>query len=135
MTTFNWTISAVERVVNLNELQDVIKTVHWRYRGTDEYETTAETYGATSISDPNPEEFTPFDGVTELDVIGWLENILGEINEETQTSQLDNMKNSIEHQIQLLTNPVTIIGPLFSEPTTEVVLDNSLITNDATALE
>jgi len=107
MTTFNWTISAAERAVSLNGLQDVIKTIHWRYRGTDENGITAETYGVTYVGDPNPEDFTPYDGITESDVIGWLESILG--------AELDNMKSSIENQISLLINPVMITGPLFGE--------------------
>lgn len=112
MTTFNWTIAAAERAISLNGLQDVIKTIHWRYVGEDENGITAETYGATSVGDPNPEDFTPYDGVTEADVIGWLESILG--------AELDNIKSNIENQISLLINPVTITGPLFSKETISV---------------
>ena len=120
MITFNWTIAAAERAVSLNGLQDVIKTIHWRYRGTDENGITAETYGATSVGDPNPEDFTPYDGITEADVIGWLESILGIVpetlpEEEVKASELDNMKSNIENQIALLINPVMITGPLFGE--------------------
>lgn len=115
MITFNWTISATERAVESNGLQGVIKVVHWRYRGTDENEIMTELYGATSVGDPNPEDFTPYDGITESDVIGWLESILGAVTEEGQPSQLDNMKSNIENQISLLVNPVMITGPLFSE--------------------
>lgn len=107
MITFNWTISAAERVVSLNGLQDVIKVIHWRYRGEDENGITAETYGATSVGDPNPEDFTPYDGITEADVIGWIESIL--------VDELDKMKSNIENQIALLINPVMITGPLFKE--------------------
>lgn len=106
MITFNWIISAAERAVSLNGLQDVIKTIHWRYVGTDDNGITAETYGATSVGDPNPEYFTPYNVVAESDVIviGWLESILG--------TELDNMKSNIENQISLLINPVMITGPL-----------------------
>ena len=115
MITFNWIISAAERAVSLNGLQDVIKTIHWRYVGTDDNGITAETYGATSVGDPNPEDFTPYDGITESDVVGWIEYILGTVTEEGQPSQLDNMKFNIENQIALLINPVMITGPLFTE--------------------
>lgn len=122
MITFNWTISAAERAVSLNGLQDVIKIVHWRYRGTDENGITAETYGATSVGDPNPEDFTPYNGVTESDVIGWLETILGAVpEEEGQISQIQNMKSNIETQIGLLIAPSTITGPLYSESVEEVL--------------
>jgi hypothetical protein len=121
MTTFNWTISAVERAVSLDELSDVIQTVHWRYRGTDENGITAETYGATPIGEPNPQDFTPWDEVTESDVIGWLEAIMSVVpevaeGEEAQPTQLEKMQSNIENQIALLITPKTITGPLYSAP-------------------
>ena len=126
MVTFNWTISAVERTVSQESLENVIKTVHWRYRGTDENDVTAETYGATAIGDPNPVDFTPFDEVTESDVIGWLEDIMSiapEVveGEEAQPSQLEAIQANIEAQIDLLVAPTTITGPLYSAPIEEEV--------------
>jgi hypothetical protein len=102
MITFNWTISAVERAISLNGLQDVIQTVHWRYRGTDENGVTAETYGAVAVGQPNPQDFTPFDEITASDVEGWLENIL----------DVPSMQANLESQITLIINPTTITGPL-----------------------
>jgi hypothetical protein len=127
MTTFNWTISSVERAVSLDELSDVIQTVHWRYRGTDENGVTAETYGTTSIGEPNPQDFTPWNEVTESDVIGWLETIMSvpytgpEVveGEEPQPTQLEKMQSNIESQIALLITPKTITGPLYSAPSEE----------------
>ena len=115
MTTFNWTISAVERAVNLNGLPDVIQVVHWRYRGIDENGISAELYGANALGDPNPEDFTPYTEVTSADVEGWLESIFSITDEEAEVpiSKLDQMKLNIQDQIELLINPVTIIGPLF----------------------
>lgn len=110
MTTFNWTISAVDRAINLDGLQDVIQTVHWRYRGTDENEVTAETYGAVAVGQPNPQDFTPFDEVTASDVEGWLEVLL----------DVPSMKANLEVQIALLINPTNITGPLYSAPVEEV---------------
>jgi hypothetical protein len=102
MVTFNWTISAVERAISLNELSNVIQIVHWRYKGTDENGVIAETYGAVSVGQPNPQDFTPFDEVTASDVEGWLENIL----------DVPSMQTNLETQIVLINNPVTITGPL-----------------------
>jgi hypothetical protein len=104
MTTFNWTISAVERAISLDGLENVIKTVHWRYRGTDENGVTAETYGATAVGNPNPESFTPWEEVSDVAVIGWLENIL----------DVPSMQAHLEAQITLIINPVTITGPLLN---------------------
>jgi len=121
MTTFNWTISAVERALSKDGLSDVIQTVHWRYRGTDENGVTAETYGATAIGEPNPQDFTSWDEVTASDVEGWLENIMSvtppiEEGKEPKKSQLEKIQDNIEVQITLLIAPKTITGPLYSAP-------------------
>ena len=113
MTTFNWTISAVERAISLDGLSDVIQTVHWRYRGTDENGVTAETYGAVAVGEPNPQDFTPFDDITASDVEGWLEVLL----------DVPAMQANLEAQIALIVNPTTITGPLYSAPVEEVVVE------------
>jgi len=116
MTTFNWTISATERAVNLDGLSDVIQVIHWRYRGTDDNGVTAETYRATAVGAPNPQAFAPYDGITESDVIGWLEDIL----------DVPSMKTSLEAQIALIITPTTITGPLYSAPVVEVVTEEEI---------
>lgn len=120
MTTFNWTISAVERAINLDGLQDVIQTVHWRYRGTDENGVTAETYGAVTVGQPNPQDFTPFDDVTTSDVEGWLEVLL----------DVPSMQANLEAQIALIITPTTITGPLYSAPVVEKVVEETQETTD-----
>lgn len=116
MTTFNWTISATERAVSLDGLSDVIQVIHWRYRGIDENGVTAETYGATSVGAPNPQDFTPYDGITASDVEGWLEDIL----------DVSSMQTSLEAQIAILITPTTITGPLYSAPVVEVVTEEEI---------
>ena len=125
MITFNWTISAAEREVNLDGLENVIKTIHWTYRGTDENGVTAETYGSTAIGSPNPESFTPWEEVSDQVAAGWLEGILSTtpalMPEEAETSptQLERLQSNIEAQIALLVAPKTITGPLYSAPAAE----------------
>lgn len=118
MIIFNWTISAVERVVTLEGLSDVIQTVHWRYTGTNDTGLLVEMYGATNVPLPNPQNFTPFSMVTALDVETWIMNILGEMpTEEEQLngfldSKLTRMRLDIEKQINEQITPTIIIGPL-----------------------
>jgi hypothetical protein len=112
MTTFTWTISAVNRAISLDGLSNVIQTVHWRYRGTDENGTTAETYGALAMPNPNPEDFTPWDQVTTAVVEGWLETIFSEEVEGQDQTQLEKMQANIQQKIDLINNPTTITGPL-----------------------
>ena len=105
MTTFTWAEPVAGRAVSKDGLADVIQTVHWRYRGTDENGVTAETYGATSVGAPNPQDFTPFDEVTASDVERWLEVLL----------DVPSMQANLEAQIALIINPVTITGPLVDQ--------------------
>jgi hypothetical protein len=114
MTTFNWTISAVERAISLDGLSDVIQTIHWRYRGINENGVTAETYGAVAVGEPNPQDFTPFDEVTASDVEGWLVNLL----------DVPSMQANLEAQIALLITPTTITGPLYSAPVVEEIVED-----------
>jgi hypothetical protein len=115
MTTFNWTISSVERAVSLDGLSNVIQTVHWRYRGTDENGVTAETYGAAAVGEPNPQDFTPFNDVTAADVEGWLENIL----------DVPSLQANLESRIALIITPTSITGPLYSAPATGSISSGS----------
>ena len=108
MITFNWTISAAERELELDGLADVIKIVHGRYRGTDENGVTAETYGATSIGNPNPQDFTPWDEVTATDVEGWLEVIMRVVPDVEEAN------------VALLISPKSLTGPLYSAPEVEI---------------
>ena len=119
---YNWTISQVERELTQGTLSDVIKTVHYRYRGTDENGTTAETYGAVAIGEPNPDSFTAWDKVTALDVEGWLEAIFSivpviEEGEEIKPTQLEKMKQNIQSKIDLINTPETITSNLPTEET------------------
>lgn len=120
MTTFTWTFPKAQRAVSLNGLSNVITTVYWRYRGTDDNGTTAEIYGALSVGEPNREEFIPWDQVTTSEVQTWVENIFNQdplvddeqVDGETPLTQLDKMQETIQQKIDLLNNPTTITEPL-----------------------
>jgi hypothetical protein len=101
MITYNWTISALDCKVDLNGLQDVVTTVHWRYRGTDEDGVTAETYGAQAVGEPNPDAFTPYPDLVESQVTGWLESEI----------DMEAIQENISKQIDLIKNPVQVTLP------------------------
>lgn len=111
MTTFTWTISAMDCKVNENNLTNVVQTIHWRYNAVDAYGNTAETYGAQSMTSPDPDAFTAYEDITLETVVGWLEEIM----------DVEAMQASLEAQIELQKTPVTVTLPLFSQiVTTEV---------------
>ena len=56
MTNYTWTIAALECATEENGLNKVVKTVHWRYKGTDETSGISyELFGAKAgyATDPN----------------------------------------------------------------------------------
>lgn len=69
--TFNWAISQCDR-----ELSDGgITTAHWRVTATqtvEDVEFTASIYSTCGFTpDPESGDYTPYDSVTEAEVLGW----------------------------------------------------------------
>ena len=102
MNTYNWVIEALDCKVNEGNLQDVVYTVHCRYRATDENGITAETYGAQAVLPPSEEDFTPYNELTKEQVVGWLE----------ASMDVSSMDLYLDNQIELIVNPVDVTPPL-----------------------
>jgi hypothetical protein len=104
-TNFQFVISQLNCAVESEGLPNVINVIHYRYNATKvEGDKTyfAETYGASSVAQPNPQNFTPYEDVTEEEVINWLEQIL----------PVEEMQLSLEANIDLQINPVEVTLPL-----------------------
>lgn len=108
----NWVISAMECRVHEDNMDDVVIIVHWRFQANeihDEKDYFAETYGATSVGMPDPENFTPYDQLTEEQVVGWLEAEL----------DVPAMTASLQENIDLQINPVVVtLPPAWNTPPT-----------------
>jgi hypothetical protein len=110
-TVFEWVISQLNCAVESEGLPDVINMIHWRYNATQvdgDKVWFADTYGASSVAQPNPQNFIPYADVTEAEVIGWLEEIL----------PVEAMQLALENNIALQINPVEVTLPLPWLPTT-----------------
>jgi hypothetical protein len=104
-TNFSWVISQLNCAVESEGLPNVINVIHWRYQATQvdgDKTWFAETYGASSVAQPNPQNFVPYEDVTEAEVISWLEAVL----------PVDTMQASLEANIALQINPVEVTLPL-----------------------
>jgi hypothetical protein len=114
-TNFSWVISQLNCAVESEGLSNVINVIHWRYNATQvdgDKTWFAETYGATSVAQPNPQNFVPYEDVTEAEVISWLE----------ATLPIDAMQASLEANINLQINPTEITLPLpWSQPSVSTV--------------
>lgn len=111
MTNFQFVISQLNCAVESEGLPDVINMIHWRYNAVQEHDGKvyfADTYGASSVAQPNPQNFIPYADVTEAEVISWLEEIL----------PVEAMQLSLENNIALQINPVEVTLPLPWLPTT-----------------
>lgn len=106
MKTFTWTVSAMDCKVSEDGLSNVIQTIHWRYKLTDE-DYSAEIYGAQKMPSPNPKSFTPYEEVTLSMVTEWLESEM----------DMDKIKENLINQIELEKNPIIVTLPLFNIPT------------------
>jgi hypothetical protein len=99
MINFEWVKPILEVKLIDGSLENVIKTVHWRYKGTDANEVSADVYGAQSLSDPDENDFIEFEDMTNEDVYSWLESIL----------DVEALEENITNQIELINNPIQVI--------------------------
>ena len=105
-----WLVSQLDTAPSEDGLSDVVKVVHWRYQAeqVDGDKTWfAETYGTASVGQPNPQNFVPYEDVTEAEVVSWLNEVL----------PVDAMQASLEANIALQINPTEVTLPLpWSQP-------------------
>ena len=105
MITYKWSFPAFDCRVD-EKLEKVVTNVHWRYSGTDEDGISADTYGAKSVGEPNPDAFTPYPDLSEEQVIGWMESVI----------DMEEMNSNIAKQIELIKNPIQItLSPPFNK--------------------
>lgn len=75
--TYNWIISSMEEYPKTSDdLIDVVFIVHWRRQASTTVDGKfylVDTYGALPVSQPDPEDFTPYEELTFEQVCGWLE--------------------------------------------------------------
>lgn len=101
-TTYTWTISALDCAVSEDGLSNVVQTVHWRYRGTDDAGNTAETYSSTPLGAPESGSFIAYDDLDLATVSGWVESI----------EDVEELKTRVDNEINAIINPVTVTLPL-----------------------
>ncbi|MBB99200.1 MAG: hypothetical protein CML67_06645 [Rhodobacteraceae bacterium] len=98
MITYTWSFPTLETKPSVEGLTDVVHVVHWRLRGEDADGVSFEDYGTVTMDPPDPENFTPFQDLTEADVLAW---IAGEID-------VDERKALVAAQIERKKNPPVV---------------------------
>lgn len=101
MINYTWKIEAMDVAYREDTLQDVVKTVYWRYIGVDSEDEkfTAQLYGSQAVQLNDEVSFIPYSDLTQDIVVGWLEEDMDVIA----------MQENISAQIELLKNPTTFV--------------------------
>jgi hypothetical protein len=99
MINYTWKFNAFDCTPD-----KVVTSIHWRYKGVNENNTSYETYGVIGVGLPDYENFTDFENLTYEQVCSWIENLV----------DVEIMQNNISEQIALLEQPKTItLNPPF----------------------
>lgn len=99
MINYKWTVSSLECVPSRDELTNIIQTVHWRLSATDDTDDiSAETYGAQTLPDPDPEQYSEYEDITLETVVEWLEGQM----------DVEKIKENLQIQIEDKRNPKII---------------------------
>lgn len=104
MATATWSIANLERKLpDGNTPPDgQVYTAHWTVNLEDQGE-SAGAYGSVGFGDPDPDNYTPFDQLTQDQVIGWVKSALGD-------EQVASIEAALESQIQEKLNPTHSAG-------------------------
>lgn len=97
MINYNWVISSMDEYPSSEGLTDVVFNVHWRRQATEASGSTtyfAETYSVLSVPAPAPEDFVPYENLTQVIVEGWLDAGLNVAAiDASLATQIENQKN------------------------------------------
>lgn len=102
--TYTWSVVQMDAYPEADGHTEVVFTVHWTLTGTDGAY-TGSVYGSQGVSLDPDAPFTPYADLTEAQVIGWVQDAMGE----EQVAAYDaNVAQQIENQI----NPPVVTPPL-----------------------
>ena len=94
---YNWIITR-EFAPQENNLEKVIKSIHWRYQAKED-DLIADIYGQYALPEADPENFTPYEEITDKVIIEWLEEAL----------DIESLQKSLQNEIEDIKNPKTVI--------------------------
>jgi hypothetical protein len=99
-TTYTWALKAIKKS-DVGGLQGVVLQTYWTCTGTDEEANEGVFSGATpfSMADVSPDDFIPYEDLTEADVLGWIQDVV-------VGDYWDHVAQQIAKQIDAKKNPV-----------------------------
>ena len=108
--TYTWEIGPFNLYPVKNDLNKVVKEVHWRLTGVD-YNTgySSTIIGSEMLEEPNEASFTEFDSLTQEQVKQWILASMAKSNNKTPQQQETYLLSMIESRIQNKINPPTVL--------------------------
>lgn len=104
-TTYTWSIVKMEAYSNYYEHDNVVFNVHWTLTAEDG-EFTASVYGSQNLSlDIDDDDFTAYEDLTQLQVVDWLLDSLGQ-------NRVDELEENLAENIENQKNPPVVSPPL-----------------------
>lgn len=94
---YTWKLEGLKKQ-NSDELDNVIIGTRWKVTGTDENGIHGSFVGATpfKLSEVNTNSFTPYEQLTETQVLGWIKNV---VSGSANTSYWSHINERIELEI------------------------------------
>ena len=110
--TYTWKIYAVGRNITVGNLENVVKTVKWELTGTSDAGYVGRFHGNSTLNFNPENDFTPFEQLTEEQIIGWIESHLDETEmaayKRAVDLEIERQAEPVEdHVIDIWTKPVT----------------------------
>lgn len=95
--TYVWNINALDTLISHDSKSNVVHTIHWTLKVTDDNSNTAESIGTHNI-EYDGDNFTEYDDLTEANIISWLEDSETGLN-------VAAIKESLDKTVEKISNP------------------------------
>jgi len=97
MIEYNWEILSLYTTPSENGMENVVKSVNWRYQIREESH-YADEYLTTELDSADPNKFITFDQLTDQKVFSWVESSI----------DLDALKVELQQKLEEVKNPVVV---------------------------
>lgn len=102
--TNTWAVVQMDAYPEYDGETDVVFTVHWTLTGTDGTY-VGSVYGSVGVTVDEGSTFTPYEDLTEAQVVGWVQDALGE-------EQVASYEANVAQQIADQIDPPVVTPPL-----------------------
>jgi len=106
--TYEWKLTALKKQSN-NEIENAVVGTQWKVKATDEFGNSAEFVGATpfDLHTIDPETFTPYETLTETQVLEWIKEYVSGSNR--ATNYWDHIYGRLNKSLSEQIRPITSV--------------------------